>query len=151
MFLSKSCLYGIRSVLYLAIENKRNYISIREISEELDIPFHYLTKILQRLNHQGIVKSVKGPKGGVTFDRAPEKISLYDLITAIDGQEIFTRCLIADVKCSSQNPCVFHRLIYDPRTILQKDLKIKNIKQAAQGVLKADLKYYNHKLFKVSN
>ena len=151
MFLSKSCLYGIRSVLYLAIENKRNYISIREIAEELDIPFHYLTKILQRLNHKGIVKSVKGPQGGVTFNKAPEKISLYDLITAIDGQEIFTRCLIADVKCSSKNPCVFHRLIYDPRKMLQKDLYRKNVKQAAAGVLKADLKFYNHKLFKVSN
>lgn len=153
MFLSKSCLYGIRSVLFLALSKKRReYISIKEISRELEIPFHYLTKILQILNHKGIVKSVKGPKGGVSFNKAPEKISLYEIIAAIDGDPVFNQCFIGDVKCSSENPCVLHRIIYDSRTMLQKNLKQKNVKQAAAGFLKADLKYYNrNRVFNVKN
>ena len=82
MYLLKSCIYAIRSSLYLAAEKDKKFVSISEISKLLNIPFHYLTKILQTLTHSGLVVSTKGPHGGVSLNKPADKISIYD----IDGQ-----------------------------------------------------------------
>jgi hypothetical protein len=47
MFISKSCSYGIRSVVYLSGQPDDKYVSIRDISNDLNISYHFLTKILQ--------------------------------------------------------------------------------------------------------
>ncbi|NUM71915.1 MAG: Rrf2 family transcriptional regulator, partial [Ignavibacteriaceae bacterium] len=64
MIFSKATIYGIKSIVYVAKQqNGKDYVSIREIAEKLEIPFHFLTKILQKLTHAGIIVSSKGVKG----------------------------------------------------------------------------------------
>ncbi|MCB0549642.1 MAG: Rrf2 family transcriptional regulator, partial [Phaeodactylibacter sp.] len=66
--LSKGCVYGLRALLYIVSEKPREeYVNIREISEELDISFHFLTKTFQSLTQKGILRSYRGPNGGVTL------------------------------------------------------------------------------------
>lgn len=108
MRLSKSCLYGIWATIYLASVSEREYIPIREISENLDIPFHFLTKILQALARAGIVLSLRGANGGVALADKPEKIYLKDVIIAIDGAGTFSDCVLGISKCDANNPCPIH-------------------------------------------
>ena len=89
--LSKSAIYGIRATLYIALSEEQNdhpHTSIRKISDDLDISFHFLTKILQTLTQQGIIGSARGPKGGVHLARPTKEVSLLDIITAIEGKPV---------------------------------------------------------------
>lgn len=57
-----------------------------------DLPPTYLNKQLQALARAGILASVPGPRGGFTLLRAPERITLMDVVTAIEGAEPAFRC-----------------------------------------------------------
>lgn len=57
-----------------------------------DLPAPYLNKQLQALARAGIVTSTSGPRGGFRLDRAPETISLLDVVVAIEGPEPAFRC-----------------------------------------------------------
>ena len=83
--LSKSSLYGIKALLYLASESKQDFIPINFISDNTEIPFHYLTKIFQHLGKKGIIESQKGARGGVKLLKHPANITLGDIVNAIDS------------------------------------------------------------------
>ena len=109
MILSKTCMYGLRAALYVAMESKeREYIPIREISEKLDISFHFLTKILRILTQNQIMSSFRGPNGGIKLARPPDQISLKDIIVAIDGPALFTECILGLPGCGEERPCPLH-------------------------------------------
>lgn len=108
MLLSKACVYGLRSSLYLASNQNGEYVSIREMSEKLDISFHFLTKILQQLSAAGLMESQKGPKGGVRLTKSGSQVSLYEIVAAIDGVELFTECALGLPGCGTKKPCPLH-------------------------------------------
>ncbi|MEQ9266020.1 MAG: Rrf2 family transcriptional regulator [Balneolaceae bacterium] len=108
MLLSKSCVYGLRASLYLAYKKEEGFISIKEISEELDISFHFLTKILQQLTAAGFMESYKGPNGGIKLTSSGMESKLIDLVTLIDGPELFTECVLGLPGCGSAEPCALH-------------------------------------------
>lgn len=108
MLLSKSCEYGLRATLYLASKDGNEFISIRQISDKLDISYHFLTKILQQLTAKGLLESFKGPNGGVRLAKAGKEIQLLDIVTAIDGAELFTECVLGLPGCGMKKPCALH-------------------------------------------
>ncbi|MCA1801867.1 MAG: Rrf2 family transcriptional regulator [Rhodothermaceae bacterium] len=109
MFISKSCSYGIRSVAYLSGYPQGRYVPIRDISSDLNISYHFLTKILQMLTAANILISSRGAGGGVALAREAAAITLYDLIIAIDGDELFTGCLLRLPGCGTKTPCPMHQ------------------------------------------
>ncbi len=109
MLLSKSCEYGLRAALYLASLEQSGYVSIRKISYELDLSFHFLTKILQKLTQAGLLASLRGPNGGVLLARPAGRITLLDLVLAIDGPALFQECILGLPGCGSQEPCPLHQ------------------------------------------
>jgi Rrf2 family protein len=110
MLLSKACEYGIRAALFIAsTEEDDSYVSIREISDKLDIPYHFLAKILQKLTNTGLLKSMKGPNGGVRFEKHHANIQLFEIVTAIDGDKLFTECILGLPGCGRQKPCALHQ------------------------------------------
>lgn len=98
--LSNSCRYGIRAVIYLATRPQEgSKTGIRKISDDLGLPSPFLAKILMQLAKQKILSSTKGPHGGFSLLRPPEKISVLDIITAIDGNDVFTNCIMHNGSC----------------------------------------------------
>jgi len=108
MLLSKSCVYGLRATLYLATKEKNEFISIKRMSDKLEISFHFLTKILQQLTADGLLESFKGPNGGVRLTKSPDKIALIDVVLAIDGPKLLTECALGLPGCGLKNPCPLH-------------------------------------------
>lgn len=108
--LSKSCEYGIRATLYVASETrKKQRVSLRDIARKIKSPEAFTAKILQKLVKHNIVASVKGFGGG--FEMATANlgtISMKDLVIAIDGDGLFTRCSLGLHECSETQPCPFH-------------------------------------------
>ncbi|WP_243664718.1 RrF2 family transcriptional regulator [Rhodothermus marinus] len=91
-------------MLYLAALNHDGYVSIREIGERLNISVPFLTKIFQKLTQAGLMQSLRGPSGGVMFARSPEEITLFDVIVAIDGPDLFTECVLGLPGCGEAPP-----------------------------------------------
>lgn len=108
MLLSKACVYGLRSSLFLASNRDQEYTSIREMSDKLNISFHFLTKVLQQLTSAGLMESHKGPKGGVRLTKSGTEVSLFEIVTAIDGIELFTECALGLPGCGTAKPCPLH-------------------------------------------
>ncbi len=106
--LSRRCEYGVAAVLYLAASDAEGYVPIRQISDDLDLSFPFLTKVLQDLNNAGYLTSMRGPNGGVAFARPPETLSLKDIVVAIDGPELFTECVMGLPGCGTGKPCPMH-------------------------------------------
>lgn len=132
MLLSKSCMYGLRAALYLASKNDEEYHSIRTMSEELDISFHFLTKILQQLTANELLESYKGPNGGVRLSSKGKKSTLYDLVVAIDGPGLFTQCALGLPGCGSEAPCPLHESWVDTRGSIENMLKRTNLEKMAE-------------------
>lgn len=106
--LSKSCEYGLRAALYLASLDEEGYVPISTISEELDISFPFLTKIFQKLNDAGLLTSQRGPKGGVALTRDADAVTLYEIVAAIDGDDLFHECVLGLPNCGDAEPCPLH-------------------------------------------
>ena len=90
--------YAIRSLLYLVIK-KRPTIG-PEISETMKIPHSYLMTIMAKLKKLGFVETQRGHIGGYYLAKAPEDISLLDIIEAMEGTTRINRCLEDDRYCS---------------------------------------------------
>jgi Rrf2 family protein len=103
--------YAIRATILVAKKSaleKRKFIPIHQIAEELGLSFHFLTKILQILTEAGIMKSFRGPNGGVGLARPAHSISLLDIIEAVDGLKVFEECVLGLPSCDEQHPCPVH-------------------------------------------
>jgi Rrf2 family protein len=117
--LSKSCEYGLRATLYLASRNEDGYVPISTISDELDISFAFLTKILQKLNDAGLLTSQRGPKGGVALTRDADGVTLYDVVAAIDGEGLFQECVLGLPDCGNAEPCPLHEQWVEKRNQME--------------------------------
>lgn len=107
--LSKRCEYGLRAVLFLVAQRERRpYIAIREISDALDVSFHFLTKILQALTEGGFLTSYRGPSGGVALAREAHEITVLDLVECLEGPDLFRSCVLGLDGCGSRKPCPLH-------------------------------------------
>lgn len=108
MILSKSCIYGIQAAIAVAASGGKGFVPIHKLAERLDISFHFLTKVLQEFTHAGILSSYRGPRGGVSLAKPAELITLYDMVEAMDGTEMFTECMLGLPGCGVAPPCPAH-------------------------------------------
>lgn len=108
--LSQTAEYALRAALYLAQEGETRSVRTEEVAEALDLPRNYLSKILHALGRQGIVTSVRGPRGGFRLALPPEEIMLSEIVDVFDPQLLDdrSRCLLGRTACSDRNPCVAH-------------------------------------------
>lgn len=106
---SKSCEYAIKAMLYVAQKSKDGVnVGVRDVAAGIDAPEHFIAKILQDLAKKKLVGSVKGPNGGFYMDSIKNKSSIADVVKAIDGDKIYTDCVIGLTSCSEKRPCPVH-------------------------------------------
>jgi Rrf2 family iron-sulfur cluster assembly transcriptional regulator len=116
MLYSKYCEYVIKALAYLSLySNKDKYIMVREISNELGIPYHFLSKIFQNLSTTKWVISKKGRNGGFTLAADPAQLTLMDIIKWSDGIHNFNKCVLGDRECGQDYKCTLHNKCSDLR------------------------------------
>ncbi|MDH3254000.1 MAG: Rrf2 family transcriptional regulator [Acidobacteriota bacterium] len=108
MLFSKAGEYGLQVVLHLAAGQHDGFVTVRELADRCDIPFHFLSKICGRLAQAGILHSSKGPAGGVCLARPATGITLLEVVQAIDGLDGFDRCVLGLEPCDDGLPCPMH-------------------------------------------
>lgn len=106
--LSSACQDTIRAAVWLSTKPSGEFCRIQVISDELNLPFHFLAKSLQKLVHAGILASMRGASGGVTLAKPASEITLLSIITAVDGTAFFDACVLGIGDCEAETPCALH-------------------------------------------
>lgn len=108
--LSKKADYALMAMKHLALRGDGSS-SAREIASLYNIPIELLAKILQRLVRRGLLVSQQGTRGGYQLARVPARISVADVIQAIDGPVTVTACSSSEEstceqfeKCNVRDP-----------------------------------------------
>ena len=141
--MSKSCAYGLRAMMYLAGRNDPGYVSIRQMSDELDISFHFLTKVLQHLTAAGLLHSSRGINGGVNLAKPAKKISLLDIVMATEDRDLFTTCALGLAGCGEKCPCPLHQEWSKERKRIQAIFKKTTLDTLAGPIARGTLRLIN--------
>ncbi|HUL45035.1 MAG TPA: Rrf2 family transcriptional regulator [Bacteroidota bacterium] len=128
---SKQCDYAIQALLYLALKPPGTMTSIKDLTGALKLPYHFVAKILQRLTRKGLVASLKGPTGGFTLGPPAEKITLLEVVDAVDGTVSLDSCLLGFAECTSNHPCGAHKEWQKVRTSTKSLLANQTIAEMA--------------------
>ena len=102
--LSKKTDYALIALKDLA-SSAGTSCSAREIAARYDIPVELMAKVLQRLARRGLLESHQGTRGGYRLSRPANRISVADVIQAIDGPVLVTACSDEDESCDQYSKC----------------------------------------------
>lgn len=80
--------YGLRALCELADHAGQGPLSVAAIARKEQISLSYLEQLLNRLRKQGLVRSVRGPKGGYLLARDAHAISLAEIVQALEGDAV---------------------------------------------------------------
>jgi Rrf2 family protein len=127
MIFSKPCQYAILAMTYLGGQERGSLRSIREISEQIEVPLPFLSKVISTLSRKGLVTSRRGPKGGVTLGRPASRLTVGDIVEAIDGPLESGRCILGFAECCGKAPCPLHDTWNEARGKLEQALHRKTL------------------------
>ncbi|MBA3890638.1 MAG: Rrf2 family transcriptional regulator [Gemmatimonadaceae bacterium] len=100
--------YGVICALHLARRCDEGPITGRVIAAQERLPVDYVEQILLRLRRASIVRSTRGARGGYSLARAPEDVSLRDVIAASELTTFDLHCTthpVAEERCSASHNC----------------------------------------------
>jgi Rrf2 family protein len=100
--------YAIRCVAYLASLPEGELVNRSQVAEEMEIPSHFLAKIAQQLQKDGILNIVQGARGGLRLARPPAEISMLDVVEAVMGQISLNDCVLHPGTCQRSPTCPIH-------------------------------------------
>ena len=104
--LSKKADYALMAMKHLATRPEGGgSSSAREIAEAYDIPLELLAKVLQRLVRGRLLVSVQGTRGGYRMGQPADRITVADVIQAVDGPVTVTACSEDDHGCDQYSKC----------------------------------------------
>jgi FeS assembly SUF system regulator len=96
--------YGIVLMTYLAA-NRQQQHSAHAIADAVKVPLPTVRKVLKSLSHGGLLDSERGVMGGYSLSRAPEKVSVAEIITAMEGPIALTECVSDESHCEQETHC----------------------------------------------
>jgi Rrf2 family protein len=100
-YISNAVEYGLHCLLYLVSAPGDSIdASTRELAELQGVPAEYLAKVFTKLHRAGLVAGTEGTGGGFALARAPEKISVLDVVVAIDGKKPLFDCRNIRIGCA---------------------------------------------------
>jgi Rrf2 family protein len=104
---------AIAAASYLAewYDDDTARVSAAEIADARELPRPLAAKVLATLSQHGITTGTTGPTGGYRLARAPEEISLHDIVAAFESLEIRPMCPFGPNWCVSGNLCPLHDAI----------------------------------------
>lgn len=106
--LSKSAEYALRALHCLAFLPDGDPVPAARLAERVGVPENYLSKLLHRLQQEGVVSSQRGRGGGFRLARGRDAIALADVVRPFDAGFLSRRCLLGRPECRDDAPCAAH-------------------------------------------
>lgn len=107
------------------------FVSTEEVSDILGMPRHFLSKIFLDLTRQELLISHRGVNGGVRLARTPGKITVREILTALDLEDPVPRCLLERPSCCTPDDCVLSDAIGRFGTSFNEALSETTLAEAA--------------------
>ncbi|TMD92133.1 MAG: Rrf2 family transcriptional regulator [Chloroflexi bacterium] len=124
--------YGLRAMLDMAAYYGQGPIESADIARRQYIPEQYLDQILMALRKEGLVKSVRGPKGGHMLAKPPSQISMAQVMQALEGYVPPMECLPNPDFCKLSPGCALRTVWQQIDEMTQHILTSTTIEELAQ-------------------
>ena len=108
MELTRKGEYAIRGIVFLAKQPAGKVILVSDVAEATGVSQTFLAKIFQSFAKLGLVNSFRGTGGGFLLGRPASKITLRQVVEAVEGPIIPNRCLTEEGICSRESQCMVH-------------------------------------------
>ena len=136
--------YGTRALLELALRDTNEPMLLRNIAKKQDISLAYLEHVISPLIAGGILRSTKGPKGGISLNRKPADIKLSEVIRLLEGSVAPADCVDNPDICERADTCVTRDVWCELKTAMDNILDKTTIqdmvdRQIEKGLPEADL------------
>jgi Rrf2 family protein len=125
---TKKADYGLMAIHYIAFHQHVGVVNAKRIAEDLGIPAELLAKILQRLAKRRLIRSVNGPKGGYVLARQPGKITVGEVLRAIEGPLSIVQCY-QDTQCAQLGRCNIRRPVWMIQTSIERLLETLSLEE----------------------
>jgi Rrf2 family protein len=121
--LSRESSYALAAAAELAKAPPEVFLHARQLAQAAGLPESFVPKILHKLVRHRILCSLQGGKErGYALARPPGEISVRQIVEAIDGPDLFERCVFWSNRCSDSHPCVLHEVWKRTRPVLVEAL-----------------------------
>ncbi len=118
---TKGC-YGLRALVDLAMNQSDNPVQLGSIANRIGVSRKYLHAMLVVLKSTGIIRSTRGSCGGYHLGRSPEKISVAEVLQALEGGLVLRDCVKDTSVCERSGKCVTRRLWSDLGAAIESHL-----------------------------
>lgn len=144
MIYSKTCEYAIRALAYLTTKKEKDFCMIPDISSGTGVPKSYLAKIFQSLVKNNILTSRQGPGGGFSFKRNPDKVTLFEIVQAVDHTSpLASDCIMGLDQCSAVNACPLHFVWTKAKEEILNTLRKTTLRQMRKKTTRLHFKELN--------
>lgn len=128
MKLSTRTRYGIRAILDIAESNAGRPMQIRLIAKNQEISVKYLEQIMALLKSAGIVRSIRGSKGGYLLAKPLEQLKLSDIFHCLEGSVATVECIENEDYCERAEDCIARELWEQVQKAVDKVLESVTVK-----------------------
>ncbi len=125
--------YAARLMVHLAKHYENGPISTRTAAAQEQVPYQLACKLMQKLNNAKLVTSCMGPKGGFVLGAKPSKISLLEVVEAIQGPISINRCVRDKDVCSRNTICAVREKLADIQKNMIKRLAAITLEDLKRG------------------
>ncbi len=132
MKISTRVQYATRALLDMAVNQDEKPVQLKDIAGRQQISLPYLEHITNRLANAGIIRSVRGPRGGVSLARSPENIKISEIMRAIEGPMSLVKCLGSTDDCSRSGACVTQNIWSDVQKAIEDVLESTTLKDLVE-------------------
>lgn len=101
--------YAVTAMLDLALHYEQGAVTLADIARRQGISLSYLEQLFARLRRRGLVESIRGPGGGYNLARDPDRISVAEIVVAINENIDTTQCG-GEKNCAEDETCLTHYL-----------------------------------------
>ena len=110
MLYSKTAKYAVLALAEVARSGSEDPVPTKHIAEAASIPYPLLAKVVGRLRIARIIRATRGKAGGVVLARPADEVTILDVVIALDGPGIVSKCPLYLEPCDCEDPCSFHHL-----------------------------------------
>ncbi len=135
--------YALRSMLYIAQYAESQLIPSNKIAEEMQISRIFLSRINSQLVNAGLIRTRRGARGGVMLAKPAADISVYDVVTTIDGPITLIDCIADPESCPLSPDCPYRTFWEETQNALIARMKAVSLQDMAAGSKKIGIPLSN--------
>ncbi len=101
--------YGLRILLDIVLNGDNGPRLARDIATSQNISEKYISRLVIDLRKAGLIKSIRGAKGGYRMARFPEDVTLLEIVETMEGRTNIVECVLQPDACSKVGGCAVHQ------------------------------------------